>query len=157
MAPVVFCISVSTFYWDTLLVQVQRFRIFGLACNHTMDMITFYRQEYNLVCFFDHVFSKIFGEKWWCPWVHRIFSMEYKQMKLFQNIILDMTLRWNHVLHYLIHSWYWYIVRCESSAFFVFVFLLNWVHRIFSWKYKAGVTFLSVFFSMPQIYIVFGV
>ena len=21
----------------------------------------------NLVCFFDHAFSKIFGEKWWCP------------------------------------------------------------------------------------------
>ena len=40
------------------------FRIFGLACNHTMDRITFCR----LICFFDQVFSKMFGEKWWCPW-----------------------------------------------------------------------------------------
>ena len=46
--------------------QVLRFRIFGLACNHTMDRITLCRQMCNLVCFFDHVFSKIFGEKWWC-------------------------------------------------------------------------------------------
>ena len=71
-------------------------------------------------------------------------------MKLFQNIISDMTLRWNHVLHYLIHSWYWFIVRCESSAFFVFVFLLNWLQRIFSWEYKAGVTFLCFPLSDAQ-------
>ena len=56
-----------------------RFRIFGLACNHTMDRITFCTQRCNLVWFFDHIFvgpigyrpifcffSKIFGEKWWC-------------------------------------------------------------------------------------------
>ena len=22
-----------------------------------------------LVCFFDHIFLMIFGEKWWCPWI----------------------------------------------------------------------------------------
>ena len=48
---------------------VQRSRIFGLACNHTMDRITCW-QKGILVWFFDHIFSKIFGEKWWCPCDH---------------------------------------------------------------------------------------
>ena len=33
----------------------------GLACNHTMERITFCTQKCNLVMLFDHVFSKIFG------------------------------------------------------------------------------------------------
>ena len=41
-------------WWD----QVQRFRIFGLACSHTMDRITFCGQKCSLVWF-----SKLLGEK----------------------------------------------------------------------------------------------
>ena len=47
--------------------QVQKFRIFGLACNHTNDSPSEDRSAIWLV--FDHIFLKIFGEKWWCPYI----------------------------------------------------------------------------------------
>ena len=61
------CVQVPTKFTDRQIVKdkAQRFRIIGLACNHTMDRITFCRQ----FVFFDHIFLMIFGEKWWCPWI----------------------------------------------------------------------------------------
>ena len=47
------------FEYYTLFSDRTRFRIFGLACNHTMDGIAFWKQECK-------VFLKIFWEKWWC-------------------------------------------------------------------------------------------
>ena len=51
---------------SSMMDQVQKFRIFGLACNHTKDSPSVDRSAIWFG-FYDHVFQKIFGEKWWCP------------------------------------------------------------------------------------------